>query len=91
MQRVTDLLESNLSEALALATHLRQVDSSEFTCSASQLNSLNTEVSTATGKASDLVKQQTNKINEQYANITSAFDSIIKANDDLKNLGKLNW
>ena len=90
MQKVTDLLESNIEEALALATHLRQVDSSDFTCTTSQLNSLNKEVSTASGKASDLAKQQTTMINKQFANLTSAFDSIIQAQDDLKKLGKQN-
>ena len=89
MQNVTALLESNIEEALALATHLRQVDNSDFTCSATQLSSLNEKVFEATVKASDLTKQKTEKISKQFANLTSAFDRVIKANDDLKNMGKL--
>ena len=88
MKKVTVLLESSISDALALANNLSLVDRSNFNCTPSQLNSLNKEVSTATNEARDLAKQETEKINRQYENITIAFDSIIKVNDDLKNLGE---
>ena len=89
-KNITMLLQTNPKQALAMADDLKkQFTNYNINCTANQTDMIRREMFLADNRASEIVKEETKKINAWSANLTSAFNSIIDANDDLIELGKL--
>ena len=85
------LLEKNPMQALDMANDLKKhFTSYTVNCTVNQTNMISREMFLADTRASEIVEEETEKIKAWSANITSAFNSIIDANDDLIKLGKHN-
>ena len=88
-KNITMLLETNPMKALAMANDLtKQFTSSNVNCTANQTDVMRREMFLADNRASEIVKEESEKVRAWSENLTSAFNSIIEANDDLINLGK---
>ena len=88
-KNITMLLENNPIQALAMANDLKkQFTSYNVNCTPNQTDLMRREMFLADNRASEIVKEETTKVKAWSEKLTSAFNSIIEANDDLINLGK---